>query len=64
MITLRGRIFFIIFFALLGLASIWFGAWAMHVVQPDSWMHFPIYFTSFIVCVGSVFGAAYGASLL
>lgn len=63
MITLRGRIFFIIFFALLGLASLWLGAWAMHAVGPDSWMEFPIYLTALWTIVASAAGIVWVVSL-
>ena len=47
--TLRGRIFLALFFALLSLASLWIGAWGMHAIGADSWMGFPISMTALLV---------------
>ena len=61
--TLRGRIFLALFFALLGIASLWIGAWGLHATGYESWMEFPIYLTTLWVIVASGFGIAWVASL-
>ena len=61
--TLRGRIFLALFFALIGLASLWLGAWGLHVTGSESWMEFPIYLTALLVIVASGLGIIWAASL-
>ena len=61
--TLRGRIFLALFFALCGMASMWVGAWALYAIPLNSWMEFPIYMTALWVIVASGFGIVWVASL-
>ena len=61
--TLRGRIFLALFFALIGLASLWLGAWGLHATGSESWMEFPIYLTALWVIAASIVGIAWVASL-
>lgn len=38
------------------MASLWIGAYALHVLTPESWQHFPAFATAFMVFVtGAVF---------
>ena len=61
--TLRGRIFLALFFALIGLASLWLGSWGMHAIGADSWMELPIYLTALWAIAASIVGIAWVASL-
>lgn len=61
--TLRGRIFLALFFALICLASLWLGAWGMHAIGADSWMEFPIYLTALWTIVASAAGIVWVVSL-